>query len=333
MDELKPHSNQTATPIDSWEDAPRRGKPWSRLAVIFIILGAALFAAGWLSGARGGRVYFENGLQVASFPLETDENTPLDLRLNSADIHSISITTTSRAIRIQPTTDAVPRVTSNTRGVTLSETNGHLSIDTSRLDRINFMNVGFFGVSWQRGSGARALDFNFSPRAIFANAGNAITVYVPSGVQVVEARSTSGSVRINDVSTQALNLRSTSGSVHVEGGVHGDTQLQSTSGRVRASGTFTGNIYARSTSGGVQVEDHNPSHLDTGRIDLQSTSGSVRFETRAPISDFRYELSVSSGSMRLDGNRLDGRSASGGTGSTPINARSTSGGIHLNFSS
>ena len=103
--------------------------------------------------------------------------------------------------------------------------------------------------------------------------------------------------------------------------------------KILDSDTFAGDIYARSTSGSVRIEDHNTSHRDTSSIQLHATSGSVNFDTRAPISDFRYELSVSSGSMRVDGSRLDGRSANGGTGNTLINARSTSGSIRLNFSS
>jgi DUF4097 and DUF4098 domain-containing protein YvlB len=343
MDELKPHSNDngatpdhTAIPLDTWEDAPRyrRRTPWGKIAVLFIIVGAILSLAGWLTGARGGRVYFDNGLRIATFPLEGEENTPLDMTFSSANIHSISVNAASRGIRIVPTTAATPRVVSGSRNVTISETDGHLSIEAERFSGpINFMHVGIMGVNWNRGDGMHAMDFNFSPRDIFSGVSNTITVYVPSSVQNIEARTASGSIRINDVSTQTLDLRANSGSINVDGGTHGNATMQSTSGRVRASATFTGDIYARSTSGGIRIEDNSTSHANTNSIRLHATSGSVNFDTRAPISDFRYALSVSSGGMRVDGNRLDGRSASGGQGNTLIDARSSSGSIRLNFSS
>jgi len=348
MDELRQHNNGTPT-MDTWSESPiyRPRRPWGRIAVLLIILGVILFAVGWASGSRGGRVYFENGLRVVTFPLETHEPTISAVDLNfSSNIHTVVVNATSCAIRIIPTSDATPRVTaSDDRRLTVNERNGRLYVDSRaagntiingvnvRWNRVGIMNMGTFGVSWNRVNNTSFMDFNFDfSNFSFTNLGNTIRVYVPSTVATIEARSTSGSVRMEGVSTTQLNLRSTSGSVALEGGTHGNTHLQSTSGSVRANAQFAGDIYARSTSGSVNVQDYSTSHRNTNSIQLRSTSGSVRFETRAPITDFRYDLSVTSGSMRVDGSRLDGRRASGGSGNTPITARSASGSVHLDFS-
>ena len=349
MDESRQHDNNGII-TSTWEESPRHyrpRKPWGRIAVFLIILGVILFAVGWASGSRGGRVYFENGLRVVSFPLEAHEPTISAVDLNfSSNIHTVIVNATSCAIRIIPTSDATPRVaSSDDRRLTVNERNGRLYIDSRaagttvvngvnmRWNRWQFMNIGTLGVSWNRVDNTSFMDFNFDfSNFSFANFGNTIRVYVPNTVAVIEARSTSGSVRMEGVSSTQVNLRSTSGSVSLEGGTHGNTHLQSTSGSVRANAYFAGDIYARSTSGGVNIQDYSTSHRNTNSIQLRSTSGSVRFNTRAPITDFRYDLSVTSGSMRIDGSRLDGRRASGGSGNTPITARSTSGGVHLDFS-
>jgi len=348
MDELRQHDNN-GTIASTWDESPiyKPRKPWGRIAVFLIIIGVILFAAGWASGSRGGRVYFENGLRVVSFPLEAHEPAINAVDLNfSSNIHSVIVNATSCAIRIIPTSDATPRVTaSDDRRLTINERNGRLYVDSRaagttiangvnvRWNRVGIMNMGTLGVSWNRVNNTSFMDFNFDfSNFSFTNLSNTIRVYVPSTVAAVEARSTSGSVRMEGVSTTQLNLRSTSGSVGLEGGTHENTHLQSTSGSVRANAYFAGDIYARSTSGGVNVQDSSTSHRNTNSIQLRSTSGSVRFETRAPVSDFRYDLSVTSGSMRIDGARLDGRRASGGSGNVPITARSTSGSVHLDFS-
>ena len=385
MDELRPHDNNGTTTI-TWDDShdhkPRR--PWGRISVFLIILGAILFGAGWASGARGGRIYFENGLRVETAPLEEMTASALNLTFSS-NFHTINVNSTSDRVQIVPTSDATPRVTSSDdRRVTISESGGTLNIHSRatggtrlvngvsvRWNRIGLMDIGNLGVSWNRVNNTSFLDFNFDfSNFSFSNLGNTIRVYVPSAVTHIDARSTSGSVsmegvsttqlslhstsgsvnvdggthgnthlqstsgsvRMQDASTTHLNMRSTSGSVSVNGGIHESARLQSTSGSVRANGHFTGDIYARSTSGGVNIQDYNTSHRNTGSIELRSTSGSVRFQTRAPITDFRYDLSVSSGSMRIDGSRLDGRRASGGSGNTSLSARTTSGSIHLDFS-
>ena len=384
MDEQKQYNNDGTTTI-AWDDSPigRPRRPWGRISIILIILGTLLFVAGWVSGARGGRVYFENGLRVATFPLEEMTAGAMDLTFSN-NFHTINVNATSDRVQIIPTSDSAPRVTaSDDRRVTINERGGTLYVESRatsgtmlvngfnvRWNRVGLMDIGTLGVSWNRVNNTSFLDFNFDiSNFSFRNLGNTVRVYVPNSITNIDARSTSGSVRMEGVSTTQLNLRATSGSVSVDGGTHGNTHLQSNSGSVRmenasttqlnmratsgsvhvnggthdnihlqsnsgsirANGHF-GDIDARTTSGGVHIQDYSTSHRNTDNIQLRSNSGGVRFSTRAPISDFNYDISVSSGAMRVDGARLDGRRASGGNGNTPITARTTSGSVHLDFS-
>jgi len=352
MDDRNQYNNE-GTPVSSgyehhmYTPPPRRPKPWGRLALFMIVLGVFLFAVGWISGSRGGRVYFDRGIRVVSIPQEA-QGQAMDMNFSNR-VNSISVNTISDGIVFIPTSDAAPRITySDNSRVSINEADGRLEINVRAVNSINivggnvtrstrwqFMGFGRQGVSWNRANNTRFLDFDFDfANFSFSNISGAIRIYVPSTVHTIEARTTSGSIRMDDIDTSLLNLRSTSGRVTVEGGTHENSHLQSTSGSVNGDATFAGDLYARSTSGSVNIQDNSTSHrhvAGSSGIQLRSTSGSVNFSTRAPVSDFRYSLSSTSGSMRVDGSRLSGRSNSGGSGAVPINASSTSGSVRLDF--
>jgi len=336
--------NNNNMPQEHLDTTPeRRHFPWVRIAMLCLLLGAGLFAAGWISGSRGGRVYFDRGIRVAAAD-SPDMAGYTDQSFRN--VHTIVANTTSCGIRIEP--GDVTRVVASDRRVNIRESDGRLYIDARQSSgtiqstgvnvnrsRLSLLSIGSNGVTWSRTGDTAFLDFNFDfSNFSFRNMSNAITIYVPDTVNHINAASTSGSVRMDGVNTTELYLRSTSGGITVDGGVHENTRLRSTSGRVRANVYIAGDFYARSTSGGVAVQDYSTSHRNTGGngIQLSSTSGSVNFDTRAPISDFNYSLSVTSGGMRVDGNSISGRNASGGNGPVRINASSTSGSVRLNFS-
>jgi len=378
MDELKPHNNteMSYTPVPH----PRRWS-WGIIAVVFILLGAGLFAIGWLSGTRGGRIYFDRGIRV-----ETNEETS-DLSGGEfyfdSNIHSIEANATTRNIRIIPTSESHVRVVIP-YGLrpNITESNGALNIDarsgtTIGGDGIRWQRVQFFGlghsrgVTWNRFNNTTFLDFNFDfSRSPYSNLGNAIRVYVPHAVDNINVRGTTSSVNVDNISTGQLRVQTTTGRITINGGthgnshlqtttgainanahfaedlyvrattgrvtvngeVHGNSRLQTTTGSVNASAYFAGEIYVRATTGRVTVEDNNRERrIGNESIQLRTTTGSITFTTRASINDFRYSVSVSTGSMRVNDNRISGRSASGGTGSTPISASATTGSVRLNF--
>ena len=316
--------------------APRKRVPWGGVAVALIILGAALFGIGWLSGARGGRIYFDRGIRVETGAREDWPQTGHDLNFGN-NFDSLVVSASSRSIRILPSNTGNVRVTvPPDLRPQISEQGGTLTIDTRAAvgrRRIYFMTFGGNrGVTWNRHDGRAYLNFDFdftNPRHIFATGG--IRVYVPDSVSDIYARTSSGSVRIYDVNTANLRMQTSSGSVHVNGGRHYRAHLQSSSGSVRGRGYFMDDLYARTSSGRVEIHDLSSRRTGGETIRLHSSSGSVRYYARAPLGDFSYRVSVTSGSIRVDDTRISGRNATGGTGGTQINASTTSGGVRLNF--
>lgn len=322
---------------------PRRHLPWGLVSLVLILIGAALFAAGWASGSRGGRVYLDRGIRVVSHTQDIQQG---NIDLNFANqFTSIHATAGSRNITFVPSTDAQVRVTSNNRDVNVSEAGNRLYINAGSQSGVNFagtnmrrwqfLNFGTTGVSWNRVDGTRFLDFNFDFRNFsFSNISDTLRIYVPAGVNDIYGRVSSGNVHLYDITTTQLDLRTTSGRVAVEGGIHPSVRLQSTSGNVRGDAYFSGNLYARTTSGNVNITDLSTSHnapQGSNGIQLRATSGNVSFSTNAPANHFRYSLSATSGNMRVDGNRYSGRRASGGSGATQIDASTTSGNVRVYF--
>jgi|GEM_PF-2548839 len=367
---------------DKWESGRVRksGSWWSKCAGVLISLGVVLFVVGWLTGARGGRVYFDGGLRVTT--LSAEEREPMEVGLGfDTNIIEVVVNTSSSPIRFVPsTTDNVVVTARDSNQLSTRESGNRLYVNAHPAGNMQILNgvhwrrgsvmsFGNFGVSWNRVNDDRFVEFNFSP-SVFrrSNFTNAVYVYVPAGMQVIEGRAASGSIRAENVSanrltlransgsvtvdggtfgetrlnttsgsvrllnssTDSLEMRANSGSVTVDGGTHGNTQLNTTSGSISGDAIFTGDIYARANSGRVRITDGSTSR-STGNIELRATSGRVEFTTAAPASDFNYRVNVTSGRMDINGTRHGGRSTSGGTGNVPIDARTNSGGVTLSF--
>jgi len=343
MDEHILHDN------DNWPVTPPpedRRKPrikWTSIAVFFIIIGAGLFSAGWVSGSRGGRIYFSNGLTIVPHTQELAPPHALDLS-SSSNINAITVTSASNGVVFVSSPDTAPRVIHpDSRYVNVSEADGRLHVDVRSANNINILGINAGrtrianfdspGVTWHRTSATPFLDFNFDiANFLSSNVTNTVRIYVPDAVNEIEARSASGSIRMDGISTSSLTLQASSGRVTVEGGTHGNSRLQSASGSINGNAHFAGDLYARSSSGSINIQDRSISHrlVDNG-IQLRSSSGSINFSTQAPISNFNYSISVSSGSIRVDDSRISGRRASGGNGAVPIDASASSGSIRLDF--
>jgi len=323
------------------EEKPRNFMtfPWFKLALVLIILGAIILAVGLLTGSRGGRVHFSGGFRIETYPLEDQSHVGFVEFTATEQVREIVVSAVSESVTLVPTSASVPSVTG--RDIEITVQNGVMTVSrvgmnifggNFRHTRIGIFNFGNTGIAWVRDNNESYLDINYDWRNPFRgiNQGG-IRVYVPDNVEIVNARSVSGSVRLSDISTSDLTLNATSGSVRVEGGTHNDVTLRSVSGSVRFDGYIGGSLNASSTSGSVNVSDSSRSYGAGETITLRSVSGSVTFTTSAPASNFNYSVSSVSGSMRVDGDRIDGRRGSGGTGSVPVDASTTSGSIRIEF--
>ena len=317
-------------PIINLDTPPRRRASLNRLAFALIILGLCLFGAGWMTGARGGRVYITGGFRVVP-NYHANMTTGMDMTAAN-EITAIVVNSSSGAIQLTHTNENRMHMSTTRRGITMSEENGTLYVDSRNVGHnVGILGGGNLGVSIHRGRGQdTSMNFNFDRRSLSRGLGNTVRIYVPNSVNNIYARTQSGSVSMSGVSTNQLHLESSSGSVRLDGGTHNNVYMETRSGSVRANGNFSGDITGISRSGSVRIEDSSSSHAGNN-IRLSARSGSVRFYTTAPRNNFSYSMSVGSGSMRIDGNRLNGRDYSGGSGNVHIDASTGSGSIQLNF--
>ena len=330
--------NNEATPTNMWDDSspPRRHTSVGRFALALIVIGLCLFGAGWLMGARGGRVYLagpEGFNIVASRANDTAQAQLVDITAANI-VQSLTVNATSGSIQLYATNSDRLYVSGSRRGITINENGGNFHLDSSNSSvNIGIIGSTHLGVNIVRGRGQNsytAIDFNFDRRNFRNRISNNLRIYVPSSVQDIYAHTRAGSVTANDISTNQLHLQTSSGGIRLQGGTHNNTHLETRSGGIRANGNFAGNVSASTSSGGIHVHDYNTSQANN-TIRLETRSGGVRYESSAPRSDFSYNLSVGSGSMRIDGNRLSGRNYSGGNGNSQVYATTRSGGIQLSF--
>jgi len=285
--------------------------PWIRIALALILLGSIMFGNGWISGSRGGSFLIEDG-RLRVIPNRPDEIESRFVEIPDGDrFADIRINATSATIAVVPASLGMsPGVRFTNLDANIEYLGNQLIIDTR-------------GHEWRRGF--QILDFGlFSlPREI--------TVYLPANlVDSVRIASTSGSVRMDGVSATVLEVRSTSGSVDGRNMSFTNGTLESTSGSININDVSWNNINVQTTSGRIRIAG---ADIREGSTRLQVTSGNISLGVSGRRSDFTYSFTSVSGSVRVNGERLRGRTGTGGGGEHPITMNVTSGNIRLDFDS
>ena len=97
-----------------------------------------------------------------------------------------------------------------------------------------------------------------------------VTLYVPASYQGnFDLYSTSGAVRVKDVTPGTLKVNSTSGALYVEDATAANLDMGSTSGAVKASGGEYGGVHLSSVSGGISFAG------SADNLRASSTSGAI----------------------------------------------------------
>lgn len=344
----------------------------NRLGFGLILLGLCLFALGWRLGSRGGIVYFDSGFSLVADPFNDGLGGSLDFVAPDIHTIYIDVIDNAIRLVPTIGTEVHVIAAGRNQPVASAESGVlNISTPATGISNMQLSAFGPFGTYFGRSDTRSYMHFNFNPSDLsVGGAVNMVSVYVPTDVQVINVASSSGNVRMENINTDGLTIHSVSGNIaviggthkhvdifsasgrinvadirstelvmhantsnmRIEGGSHEDVRLTSVSGAIRGSGFFGNDIYAHSTSGRIDLTDSNAQRTNAANINLQSTTGHVRFYTRAPYSNFTYTFAISSGNIRIDGNRISANNASGGSGNTLINASSTSGGVRVGFS-
>jgi len=285
--------------------------PWNRIALSLILLGAIMFGIGWISGSRGGGLIIEDGRLrvIPNRPGET-ESTFMEIP-DGTRFTDIRISATSAAIEVVHASPGAPLSLQFTNlDANVEYLGNQLIIDTRDHERrrgIQLLGFGLFSL----------------PREI--------TVHLPAGLaDSVRITSTSGSICMDGISTTLLEIRSTSGNVNGRNLNFTNGTLESTSGNININDVGWNNINVQTTSGRIRITG---ADIREGSTRLQVTSGNINLEVSGRRDDFTYSFTSVSGSVRVNGERLRGRTGTGGRGEHPITMNVTSGNIRLDFDS
>jgi len=295
------------------ENSGRKSKriPWNGIALALILLGAGMFGIGWASGSRGGSLLIEDG-RLRVIPNRPGEIESAFMEIPDGESFTdIRISATTAAIAVIQADPGEPlSVQFSNINAGVERLGSQLIIDTRDRERrmgIPIMDFGFFSL----------------PREI--------TVRLPEGqTDSVRIASTSGSIRMDGVSAEVLEVHSTSGSVNGRNLSFTNGTLKSTSGRININGVGWNSINVQSTSGRIRITG---ADIREGSTRLQVTSGNINLEVNGRRDDFTYSFTSVSGSVRINGERLRGRTGTGGGGEHPITMNVTSGNIRLDFDS
>jgi len=140
--------------------------------------------------------------------------------------------------------------------------------------------------------------------------------------------SQSGAVQAVSDNCDALSVTTSSGRITLTG--KGDTptalSVNTQSGRVDIKGGSWRDVTARTSSGGANI-----SGKMLGSAFVETASGSVQISVDGSLSEFGYSLTSSSGSIRLQGERMAKPAQSAGSFDNNINVVTSSGGIRVDF--
>lgn len=308
--------------------------PTFKMAIFLIVLGSILAFIGHRTGSGDASIYWSNGFRV-------HESTRADnvAQQLSNNIQGININATSANIHVIPTTDNQIHVsTRDIHDPIIEIIDGILNVGSQPTTTVS---MGFMHATGRR--------INFGPGSVTRPQ---IRVYVPQGTQLdtltiratsgnitIEAqnatdialRTNSGNITTTNVTGCFLEVNQTSGNFNATGSHFTTLYSHANSGNARFEGSVAQGLHVRRTSGLINVNNSNP---HGNAVTLQTNSGNINYHTATPFNNHQYNVRASSGNIRIDGLRINGRTASGttGAGAHEININVTSGNATINFS-
>ncbi|MCL2572018.1 MAG: DUF4097 family beta strand repeat-containing protein [Defluviitaleaceae bacterium] len=155
-------------------------------------------------------------------------------------------------------------------------------------------------------------------------------------VDQLSAQATTGNITVNNIQNpvNSVSLRATTGQIRTENIDAYTLQIQTTTGRIGVSNATWFNLDIRATTGRIGVGNGYAQSAEGSltQTQISATTGSVSLEMRNNQDDFRFNMTSSTGRLRLNGSRLADRGTIGmGTGVNTIDIRTTTGSIDLDF--
>jgi len=282
--------------------------------------GVVLMIVGVLLGANLRGISFEGGrFRMASGDAETiaaytNTEAITELNIRTASLRVDVVVGESYGFEI--------KYGGRSRNISYELSNGVLTI--RQRSRFSFN----FGVGWT------------------GNRGESVTVFIPAGVELDSAtiRVSSGNIRIEGLEANNMSLRTSSGRINADAITADNLDVRASSGSVTLQGIEARNIEVNISSGSLTVSDavYNEFRARTnsgsvrmdgvflGYTNVRVDSGSITLNVDGAERDFNYTTRASSGTVRVNDNRVGTITMDRGADNS-ITVRSSSGNIRLNF--
>jgi len=328
----------------------KRRKPWIPLALVLIFLGGLMFGTAWLTGSRGGNIYFRDGrLQVRAYNRRDTNRMDVALPSGAANAHTIIIDTRSTNVRILPTNGAMALAVYGDVEQNVRYNNGTLYIETPAQF---IQGLQIFGGSFNRREVVLYLPRNTNVLVIdiTASTGN-ITVESYNG-RNLSVNLTSGNIRLRDIDIIHANLQTRTGNITVDNLTANTLAANSTSGNVRINDSTTIGTTISLSTGNIHINGGTHTHVETnstsGNVTINTdvyTNGSTRIETRTgnvrltlrgadtTLRGIRnyHSLQARTGTVRINGQRLGNTSINEGDTNFDVHVCTTAGNIHVDY--
>jgi len=202
--------------------------------------------------------------------------------------------------------------------MTLASSSGKID-----LPQVNVADLSITSSSGSINAGAEKFD-----NAIIESSSGDITFSGSGGY--VKMTSQSGAVRSDTENCEEISVTTSSGRADLadKGNVATVLSVSTQSGRIDAKGGVWRDVTARSSSGGTTISGEL-----LGNTYVETASGSVIISVNGSLSVYGYTLTPGSGSIHLNGERMDKPALSSGSYDNHITVTTSSGGIRLDFSS
>ena len=227
-------------------------------------------------------------------------------------------------IKIYATKDQIADIQSSSGGVEIKNVNidgkissqsGSLSIDGSKADSLDI----------KVSSGRTTID-NVKYNSIKSDQSSGKFVITNAEAGTLDVRSVSGGIDMENVTADSILGNSTSGGVGFTNVNAKKVNMDVTSGSFTMDNCEIEELIAESTSGGVKAED---TRIDNADLDV--SSGGVNLNLSGDVNDYDFDLSVTSGSVRVNDEKKDGDYILSTGKDKKIKVETSSGGININI--
>lgn len=227
-------------------------------------------------------------------------------------------------IKIYATKDQIVDIQSSSGGVEIKNVNidgkitsqsGSLSIEGSEGDSLDI----------KVSSGRTTID-NVKYNSLKSDQSSGKFIIKDAEVATLNVRSLSGGIDMENVTAESIEGNSTSGGVDFTNVNAKKANLDVTSGSFNMDGCEIDDLIAESTSGGVKAED---TRIDNANLDV--SSGGVNLNLSGDVNDYDFDLSVTSGSIRINDEKKDGDYILSTGKDKKIKVETSSGGININI--